>query len=492
MPYVKQITIRTTLNRSLKYIVNDKKTDDGCLITGVNCATNDKLAYKQMVGNKKKHNKEKGTLGFHFIQSFKEKEITDPYKAHEVGLKWAEKMFGDKYQFILSTHMDKGHYHNHIIINSVSLDGKKFNACKQSLKDARDFSDEIAKEYNLSTIPYNKNSVPKSYKEWNEEKLGTSWKSHIRDDIDTVIQSSKSFDDFMSRMNQLGYTMKQGNVKYMTYKAPGMERSVRGKTLGADYTEESIKERIQLGEFNFTESERKYKYRFNSKPNRNQLMDAARQYQFRRGTLAVNLILTIALLRTLTDRNAGESKRRNTKRDFRSDIEISKLSQQLKFITNQNLKSRIDLKQAVDKTELQLREIHAVIKDANEMNRKMKLVIQTIETHSKYKPIYEKVQSSTIKKMLLKKKYHAEIETFEKASNQLKKMGIQENQFSAYSEKQQAYEMKIEQLKEKLDESKEQLSKLMEIDKTLKQKNEILLPGSNIKEKERQKRSEER
>ncbi|KRE47806.1 hypothetical protein ASG81_07750 [Paenibacillus sp. Soil522] len=91
MPYVKQITIRTTLNRSLSYIVNDKKTDDGCLVTGVNCATNDKLAYKQMIGNKKKHNKESGTLGLHFIQSFKEHEITDPYKAHEIGLKWAEK-----------------------------------------------------------------------------------------------------------------------------------------------------------------------------------------------------------------------------------------------------------------------------------------------------------------------------------------------------------------------------------------------------------------
>lgn len=404
MPYVKQITIRTTLNRSLKYIVNDKKTDDGCLVTGVNCATHDKLAYKQMIENKKKHKKDKGTLGFHFIQSFKENEITDPYKAHEIGLKWAQKLFGDKYQFIISTHMDKGHYHNHIIINSVSLDGKKFNACKQSLKDARDFSDEVAKEYNLSTIPFNKNAVPKSYKEWNEEKRGNSWKAHIKQDIDDVIKSSTSFEYFISQMDQLGYTMKQGQVKHMTFKAPGMERSVRGKTLGADYTEEKIKERIQLGEFNFTESKRKYKYRFNHKPSRNQLMDAARQYQYRRGTLAVNFMLTIALIRTMINRNAAEAKKRNVKRDFKADIEISKLSNQLKFITDQNLKSRNDLKKAMDKIEAQVREIKSVLNEATEINRKMKIVVQTIDTYNKYKPIYDEVQASSLKKFFLKEK----------------------------------------------------------------------------------------
>lgn len=112
------------------------------------------------------------------MQSFKENEITDPYKAHEIGLKWAEKMFGDKYQYVLSTHIDKGHIHNHVVINSVSLNGKKFNACKQSLQDARDYSDEIAKEYSLSVIPQNEHAIPKSYKEWNEEKRGIRGK-HI-------------------------------------------------------------------------------------------------------------------------------------------------------------------------------------------------------------------------------------------------------------------------------------------------------------------------
>ncbi|KRE47807.1 hypothetical protein [Paenibacillus sp. Soil522] len=144
----------------------------------------------------------------------------------------------------------------------------------------------------------------------------------------------------------------------MTFKHPDMERSVRGKTLGVDYTEERIKERIQLRELNFEESKRKYKYRFAHKTSRNQL-------------------------RTLTNSNAADAKRKNVRRDFRTDIEISKLSNQLKFITEQNLKSRSDLKQAADEVELQMREINSVLKEANEMNRSMKLIIQTIDTYNK-------------------------------------------------------------------------------------------------------------
>lgn len=490
MPYVKQITIRTTLNRSLKYIVNDNKTDYGCFVTGVNCATNDKLAYKQMLENKRKHNKEKGTLGFHFIQSFKENEINDPFKAHEIGLKWAERMFGNKYQFIISTHLDKGHYHNHIIINSVSLDGKKFNACKQSLKDARDYSDEIARQYNLNVIPFNKNSVPKSYKEWNEEKRGTSWKAHIRTDVDNVIKSSKSFEEFMGRMEQLGYTMKQGHVKYMTFKAPGMERSVRGKTLGPEYTEERIKERIGLNEFNFESSKGKYKYRFIRKTNRNQLIDAARQYRYKRGSLAVNFMLAIALVRTLRDRNVTQSARKNTKRDLSIDLQISKLTNHLNFISEHNYKSRDDLKRAAEKAEKQIQDIKAVLKDAAEVKRKMVIVLQTIETYQKYKPIHDEVQASTLKRLLLKNKYSVELDTFDKAAKQLDKLGITEQDFKTYVDKHINHEKRMEQLNVKLEAKRDELSKLAEIERMLNQRNELLpkVKGSN----ERTERKEER
>lgn len=481
MPYVKQITIRSTLNRSLKYIVNDKKTVHGCLVSGVNCATNEKLAYKQMLANKKRFDKESGTLGFHFIQSFKENEIRDPYQAHEIGLKWAGKLFADKYQFIISTHVDKGHVHNHIIINSVSLDGKKFNACKQSLQDARYFSDEVAKEYNLHVIPFNKNAVPKSYKEWNEERKGNSWKSHIKGDIDMVIKTANSFEDFTSTLQHMGYVIKKGNVKHMTFKAPGMERTVRGKTLGPEYTEDRIKERIQLqAAFHFVETKRKYRYRI--KANSTQLKDAAWTYKYKYGSLAVNLILAIALLRALRKRQEIQIKSKSVKRNYNTDIEINRLSNQLLFIVNHDLKSRMELKEAAANTESRIKEINSTVKDARDMSQNMAFIMQSIHTYNKYKRIHEEIQSSTLKKVFLNKKYQAEIETFEKASGQLKKMGIFERDFAFYMDKQQSYVVKIEQLAKRLEEERRHLSKLSDIERTLNQKNLIV---NDITTKER-------
>ncbi|OMD35672.1 hypothetical protein BSK52_26595 [Paenibacillus odorifer] len=487
MPYVKQITIRTTLNRSLKYIVNGDKTDYGCFVTGVNCATNDKLAYKQMLENKKKHNKEKGTLGFHFIQSFKENEINDPYKVHEIGLKWADKLFGDKYQFIISTHLDKGHYHNHIIINSVSLEGKKFNACKQSLKDARDYSDEIAKEYNLNIIPFNKDSVPKSYKEWNEEKRGTSWKAHIKKDIDSVIKSSQTFEGFMEKMEQLGYSMKQGHVKYMTFKAPGMERSVRGKTLGPEYTEDRIKERILLqATFKFTETKR---YRYRTRTSRTKLKDAARQYKYKHGSIAVNFVLMLALMRTLRNRDSAQpANGRFKKKDFSIDLQILKLTSQLQYAGQYNLRSHSDLQDAISKSRATIGNINSTIKEAADLQQGMKIAVQAMETYSRYKEIYDEIMGSTIRRNLLKRKYQIEYETFVKASDQLKNLGLNEREFDLYKAKEKTHGEMIERLHEKSNEERKHLEKLLEIDRTLQRRGSI---SSFIEKNEKDRRREE-
>lgn len=471
LAYVKQLTIKTSLNRSLRYIVNDKKTDHGCLVTGVNCASNDNLAYKQMLANKKMHDKEKGILGFHFIQSFKENEINDPYQAHEIGLKWAKKMFDDKYQFILSTHMDKGHIHNHVIINSVSIEGRKFNACKQSLKDARDYSDLIAKEYDLSVIPFNENSTPKSYKEWNEEKKGNSWKAHIRAEIDTVIKTSSSFEDFMNQMRARGYVMKQGNVKFMTFKAPGMERNVRGRTLGAEYTEEKIKERIRLREFNFTQRRKKYQYRFKNSTKRNQLIDLSRRYKYKRGSLVVNFMLIIALIRSLSNLQAAEAKRRNARRDFSTEIEIAKLSKQLNYLVNNNIKSKSDMVEAAATLNDRINNIHTLIVEANEITTQLQLVNKTIDTYKRLKLIHDEYQKAGIRKLMLKKKYYIELATFEKAQLQLSKWKINEDNFDIYKDRQHSYEQNSYKLKEKLNSTKQELYQLRDIQKTTEHRN---------------------
>lgn len=466
MPYVKQTTIRQTLNRSLRYIVNEKKTEFGCLVSGVNCATNDKLAYKQMMNNKIRYGKEEGTQGFHFIQSFKAGEISDPFQAHEVGMKWAAKMFGNKYQYIISTHVDKGHLHNHIIVNSVSMGGKKFNACKSSLQQARNFSDEIAKSYNLHVIPPNKNAVSKSYQEWKEEKNGTSWKATTKQDIDSAIQSAPTFEDFITQMQAKGYVMKQGKVKYMTFKHSDMERSVRGKTLGPEYTEEQIKDRIKLKDFNLAQTKRSVPYRFISKSQQDQWAQNARRYRFKRGGLAVNFMLTITLVRTLMNREQ-KSQGKFAKQNFGYDLQIKKLTDQLKFITEKHLNNHSDLEIRKHELEKKMREVANVHKEADKMNETLKLAIQSIETYLKYKVILEEYRNAPLKKLGKRRKYTEELETFQLAEKQMQKMGVQPEQYESLLEKQKSYEMQFEKLQGRGESLAGELKTYKEIEKTL-------------------------
>lgn len=483
MPYVKQITIKSTLNKSLNYIVNDKKTEEKILVSGVNCATNEKLAYKQMIANKKKHGKEKGTLGFHFMQSFKPNELTDPYKAHEIGLEWANKLLGDKYQYLISTHIDKDHIHNHIVVNSVSLEGKKFNACKKSLADARMYSDEVAKEHNLSVIPENKESRSKSYKEWKEEKSGTSWKVRIKKDIDSVISESSSFDEFLSKMRGMGYAIKQGHVKYMTFRLPDMGRSIRGKTLGPEYEEEKIKERILYRSFGLDTSSRRRIYRVKNRMSKQSYRDADFKYRYKRGSLAVNFALAIMLLKTVSERN--DANRKVVKKNYKTDLEISKLSSQLKFINDKNLRSKSELLAEKNNVKAKLDEVIRVINQAEDVKQKLELAMESVNAYQKYKPYFDEYNSSGLKKMILRNKYSSEISLFESAREKLKNFKIDESRVSDFVQKYEIHSRKIEELNKRKELLNDEMKKLNQIEKTL---NDI--STKTLKSKKREKGEE--
>ncbi|WP_252249116.1 relaxase/mobilization nuclease domain-containing protein [Clostridium sp. VAP23] len=164
MAYVKQGTVKTTLYKVLNYITNPSKTDERILVTGINhCSSNPTLAYKQMLVTKEVYKKTDKVLGYHFKQAFKKGEIKDPIIAHEIGVKWAEKITEKKYECVVSTHVDKEHIHNHVVINSVSREtGEKYNSCKEQLRAIRKESDKLCQEYNLSIIKakkYEKNEI---------------------------------------------------------------------------------------------------------------------------------------------------------------------------------------------------------------------------------------------------------------------------------------------------------------------------------------------
>ena len=240
MAVTKTHPIKSTLKAAIDYILNPEKTDGKLLASSFGCGleTADiEFAWtREAAGDRGTH------LGRHLIQSFAVGETT-PEEAHKIGMELAGAVLGGKYEFVLTTHVDKDHLHNHLIFNAVSfVDYKKYHSNKQSYHFIRRTSDRICKEHGLSVVVPGQDKG-KSYAEYTAEKQGTSYKAKLKTAIDTLIPQVKDFDELLRRLQEMGYEIKQG--KYISFRAAGQERFTRLKTLGADYTEEAIKERIE-------------------------------------------------------------------------------------------------------------------------------------------------------------------------------------------------------------------------------------------------------
>lgn len=446
------------------YGPNKKKTDHGTLVTSVNCSINPKVAYRQMLAHKRNFNKEGGILGFHFYQSFKPGEIKDPYFAHKLGLEWADK-FLKNHQFILSTHIDKAHIHNHIVINSVGLDGRKYNSNTRELREIRRLSDEICRENNLHVIETNGRG--KHYKEWLEDKRGRSWKSIIKDDIDKSIRQSNSFEEFLSLMKKNEYQIKQGRVKYMTFKKEGMGRNIRGKTLGNDYTEERIKERIRLKEFDLQtcKTQGRRAYRLNNKNNIN-----FNRFKYRRGNLSTNIQLTIALINVIMTKNSKIlPKRRYKNVKGYSNTAIKKLTAQLEFINKNNLQSRRDILKALDNIEVRMKETKDVVGKMNELKGKMDIIYLSIENYNKYKPYADEYKRATLMKPIIEKKYLNELRLFNASKSKLDSFGLKnDDDFGIFIEKYQEHIKRIDEINLNLSKIENNKKSYLELEETLR------------------------
>ena len=175
-------------------------------------------------------------LAHHLIQSFAPGEAT-PEQAHEIGRQLADEVLHGKYPYVLTTHIDKGHVHNHIIFCAVDMVNQR-----KYISYIRQTSDRLCRENGLSVVKPGQ-SKGKSYAEWNAQRNGTSWKAKLKAAIDTIIPLSSDFDDFLRRIEAQGYEIKRG--KYISFRAQGQERFTRCKTLGEAYTQEAITERIK-------------------------------------------------------------------------------------------------------------------------------------------------------------------------------------------------------------------------------------------------------
>ena len=236
--------IRGTVNKAIAYIIDPKKTDDELLVSSFGCAASDTAAkefeWTRNLAAQRGMQIPK-VIARHLIQSFDIGEVS-PEKAHEIGKQFADEWLKGKYEYVIATHIDKGHCHNHIIFNAVNfVDYHSYRSNKRTYRELRQLSDEICKEHGLSVIPPSQNKGM-DYKEYTEAKRGTSWKQKLRQTIDRLVITAKDWDEFLKLMQEAGYEIKPG--KYISFRAEGQERFTRAKTIGENYTEERLKERI--------------------------------------------------------------------------------------------------------------------------------------------------------------------------------------------------------------------------------------------------------
>ena len=212
-------------------------------VSGINCSIN--TARTEMMAVKKRYGKEDGIVAFHGYQSFAPNEAT-PEIAHEIGVRLANELWGERFQVIVATHLDKeNHIHNHFVLNSVSFkDGYRYNDCTKTYMLMRKTSDRICKEFGLSVIENPKRGKAKHYGEWKAEQDGRpTWRGIIKADVDEAISKALTDKQFFYLLRQKGYSIKQG--KDITVRPQGKERGMKlARNLGDEYTYNAICKKI--------------------------------------------------------------------------------------------------------------------------------------------------------------------------------------------------------------------------------------------------------
>lgn len=249
MAVMKIKTIKSNLQAVINYGKNGDKTDNGVLVSSLNCSAN--TAYEEMALTKKFFHKEDKTLGYHIIQSFKGNEVS-PKRANQIGKELAEELWGDKYQVIICTHINKENVHNHLILNSVSfIDGKKYHNSNSEISFMKETSDNLCIKYRLSLVNTPRAEKERAFRQNHidyfnrrDEKM-----QKIITDIDEAIKTARRYSDFKLTLKAKGYENIKDSGKYLSLKTPYYSRNVRiDRVFGERYSVQGIKERIYYKE----------------------------------------------------------------------------------------------------------------------------------------------------------------------------------------------------------------------------------------------------
>ena len=383
MAVTKIKAIRGTLNKALAYIMNPEKTDDKMLVSSYGCAAEtaaQEFEWTRKIAEQQGMNPVK-IIARHVIQSFDVGEVS-PELAHEIGKQFADEILAGKYEYVLTTHIDKDHVHNHLIFNAVDfVDHHAYKSYKKIYYDMREASDRLCKENGLSVIPPSQGKGM-SYKEYTEAKRGTSWKQKLKQTIDRNIITAKDYDEFLKLMQDAGYEIKPG--KYISFRAEGQERFTRAKTIGENYTEERIKERLQ-----------------GHNP---------RKRQMQTGRKGISLIGDIQERIKLIDSKGYEHKAKITI--------LKEAARTLNYLTENNLLQYADLEKKVEDIHSSYARTGEELKSVEARLREVQPLIKNITNYQKLKPVYDAYMKAK-DKSAFRAKHEAELVIFEAAKSTL-------------------------------------------------------------------------
>lgn len=456
MAYTRIHGIKATLNRVMDYIENPKKTEGQILISGYNVDPyTAALEYRMTaaLGRELKGDYTKtggaNNLAYHMIQSFSPDDPISPEKAHDLGKKWADDVLEGKYEYVISTHIDKGHIHNHIVFNAVSFfDYKKFNNYKIA-KHLREVSDRICEENGLSIIAEPQKKKSMSHYEWEQVKKGNSWKVQVRESIDAAILKCQNFSEFKEELKQNEIEILEG--KYLTFHKIGIESKngraakIRGKTIGENYTKEKILER--LSEKNRGKIIEDYPVIDEVKivPGETYVIAEDRGnigkvtgirgdkltilFQNQVTGRLTEISMLPEAIRPLTAETAAKRYDDNIAWHYISNqqrlSELKELERTLRTIRQEKIHGIDDFDSKLAELKDKSGEVKRTIKELNDRNIQYKNAAKYLITYQRYQPIFEDLQKQNfISRKKYINKYSGELEEFRFAVEQLDRMGV--------------------------------------------------------------------
>ena len=434
------------MSKAIAYILNPEKTDEKLLVSSYGCASETaarEFEWTRKIAEQKGMNPVR-IIARHVIQSFEIGEVT-PELAHEIGKQFADEILGGKYEYVLTTHIDKDHVHNHLIFNAVDfVDYHAYKSYKRIYYDMREVSDRLCKENGLSVIPPSQNKGM-GYKEYTEAKRGTSWKQKLKQTIDRLVITAKDYDDFLRLMQEAGYEIKTG--KYISFRAEGQERFTRSKTIGENYTEERIKERIA-----------------GRTPRRSQRQATPK---------GISLIGDIQERIRLIGSKGYEHKAKLTI--------LKEAARTLNYLTENNLLQYADLEKKVEDVHSSYDRTGKELKGVEARLREVQPLIKNISNYQRLKPVYDAFQKAKDKSGF-KAKHEAELVIFEAARSTL--LAMQGDEKLPSLKTLQAEQQRLLEEQQRLYDERAKLKKEARMIDTMKANVDIFLKPSVVQEPE--------